>query len=57
MSVGLGNFSVEWYEITLKELGFELVLKYKDVSEFLGQKEVMWYLLLKVEEKSKRLPM
>lgn len=43
-----GHFSVEWYELTLKQLGFELIIKYKDVREFFGQTEVMYYLLFKV---------
>jgi len=29
------NFSVDWYEMTLKELGYELIMKYKDVRQFL----------------------
>lgn len=44
----VGHFSVEWYELTLKQLGFELIIKYKDVREFLGEEEVMYYLLFKV---------
>jgi hypothetical protein len=46
--VNAGHFSVEWYELTLKQLGFELIIKYKDVREFLGEEEVMYYLLFKV---------
>jgi hypothetical protein len=45
------HFSVEWYELTLKQLGFELIIKYKDVREFLGEEEVMYYLLFKVKDK------
>lgn len=44
------HFSVEWYELTLKQLGFELIIKYKDVREFLGEEEVMYYLLFKVKK-------
>lgn len=47
-----GHFSVEWYELTLKQLGFEFIMKYKDVREFLGTVEVMYYLLFKVGDKS-----
>jgi len=46
-----GHFSVEWYELTLKQLGFELLCKYKEIKEFLGEREVMWYLLFKVPAK------
>jgi len=39
------NFSVEWYELTLKELDFELVSKYKENVSIFGSKETTWWLL------------
>jgi len=39
------HFSVDWYEMTLQELGFRIVYKYQDLKEFLGEQEITWYLL------------
>lgn len=45
------TFSVSWYELTLNELGFELISKHKDIQDFLGERETTWYLLYKKPEK------
>jgi len=39
------NFNPEWYELTLKELGFLLVMKFIDTTEFFGEEEVTVYYL------------
>jgi len=44
------SFSETWYELTLKEIGFELMGKYKEVKEFLGQRETTWYILCRKPE-------
>ena len=41
------SFSTDWYEKTALELGFEVCLKQRNVSEFRGEEETMWYLLLR----------
>ena len=41
------TFSVEWYEITLRDLGFEFVSKGHEFKENAGLKEEVYYLLYK----------
>jgi len=40
-------FSPLWYELTLSELGFELLTKFKEDKNFLGEREITWYLLFR----------
>jgi len=44
------SFSVQWYEVTLDELGYEPVSKHKDVRHYLGEKQTTWYLLFQKPE-------
>ena len=39
------SFSPSWYEMTLNEIGLDFVSKYKDVRDFLGEKETTWFML------------
>ena len=43
-------FSNTWYEITLKELGFDFMMKTKETRIFNGEEEVTYYLLFKNKE-------
>lgn len=43
----ISNFSVEWVEMTLAELGFELLTKYKEMTSFIDDKESTWWLLFR----------
>lgn len=40
------NFSPAWYELTLEELGFELLTKFKEDKNFLGERETTWCIIL-----------
>jgi len=41
------SFSVNWYEVTCTDLGLDFVAKSKEVKEFVGEKEITFYLLYK----------
>ncbi|MHA2365636.1 MAG: methyltransferase domain-containing protein [Candidatus Hodarchaeales archaeon] len=41
------HFSYKWYHQTLSELGFKLIMKFREEKIFLGENEVTWYLLFK----------
>jgi len=45
------SFSSQWYETTLQDLGFEFVSKSKEIKNFMGQKEVTYYLLYQKPQK------
>eukprot|EP01111_Echinosteliopsis_oligospora_P014456 TRINITY_DN5452_c0_g1_i4.p1 TRINITY_DN5452_c0_g1~~TRINITY_DN5452_c0_g1_i4.p1 ORF type:complete len:149 (+),score=44.18 TRINITY_DN5452_c0_g1_i4:254-700(+) len=44
------TFSPAWYELTLQELGFELLTKFKEVKTFLSAPETMWYMLFRTPD-------
>jgi len=44
------NFSPAWYELTLSELGFELLTKFKEDKAFLEDRESTWYMLFRVPD-------
>jgi len=45
-------FSPSWYELTLGELGFEQLTKFKEDKVFLGERETTWFLLFRVPDDS-----
>jgi hypothetical protein len=49
------SFSVEWYEVTLRDLGFDLVCKLRQDKTFLGDVESTWYLLFKAPHQQHEL--
>jgi len=44
------SFSPSWYELTLNELGFELLTKFKEEKTFLGERESTWYMLFRMPD-------
>eukprot|EP00026_Physarum_polycephalum_P007597 Phypoly_transcript_07661.p1 GENE.Phypoly_transcript_07661~~Phypoly_transcript_07661.p1 ORF type:complete len:262 (+),score=36.25 Phypoly_transcript_07661:126-911(+) len=44
------NFSPAWYELTMNELGFELLTKFKEDKNFLGERESTWYMLFRIPD-------
>eukprot|EP01113_Clastostelium_recurvatum_P048789 TRINITY_DN8956_c0_g1_i1.p1 TRINITY_DN8956_c0_g1~~TRINITY_DN8956_c0_g1_i1.p1 ORF type:complete len:258 (-),score=48.92 TRINITY_DN8956_c0_g1_i1:52-825(-) len=44
------HFSPLWYEITLQELGYELLTKFKEDKVFLGERETTWFLLFRIPD-------
>jgi hypothetical protein len=47
------SFSPEWYEVTLRDLGFEQSMKFKVESEFLGEVESTWFMLYQIPSSSR----
>jgi len=45
-------FSPSWYELTLTELGFESLTKFKEDKVLFGERETTWFLLFRLPDDS-----